>query len=167
LSASEILTLVRKTADEMGLDADLACAIAITESAANPLATRFEPEYRWFFEPAHFAHRLGITEATERTQQATSWGSMQIMGAVARELGFNEPLVKLAEPETGALYGCKKLKSLSDRYENEQAVIAAFNAGSPRKVAPPKSFGGNATYVNQSYVDKVLKQLKLFRNQGK
>ena len=88
---------------------------------------------------------------TERQDQMTSWGLMQVMGAVARELGHTGPLSDLLDPPTGLFYGCLHLRRFRAKYDIWPDVIAAYNAGSPRRVA-----GQIGPYVNQSYVDKVL-----------
>jgi soluble lytic murein transglycosylase-like protein len=65
-----------------------------------------------------------------------------------------------ANPEMAVQYACKKLRFLTTVYENESAVIAAYNAGSPRKRVP----GGE--YVNQKYVNDVTDRLKRLRAIG-
>ena len=75
---------------------------------------------------------------------------MQVMGAVARELGHTGPS-DLLDPPTGLFYGCLHLRRFRAKYDIWPDVIAAYNAGSPRRVA-----GQIGPYVNQSYVDKVL-----------
>lgn len=151
--------MIRNTADSLGLCGDLAVAIAQTESSLCPHATRFEPGWKYFYKIEAFASYNHITPDTERVQQAHSWGLMQIMGSVARELKYSEPLVKLCDPYAGAEMGCKKLKQLSSKYEDETAVIAAYNAGTPRKLP-----GGK--WENQDYVSKVTERLRKLRMIG-
>lgn len=144
----------------MGLDPDLAVAIATVESAGYPLAVRYEPGWAYFYQPEIFARKNGISEATERMLQASSWGVMQVMGTVCRELGHQDSIVQIvARPELGISFGLKKIKKLCERYESEEAVIASYNAGSPRKMP-----GGK--YKNQQYVDKVLASLRRLRAIG-
>ncbi len=73
---------------------------------------------------------------------------MQVMGSVARELGYLGPLQKLCVEQWGILYGCLQLKRLMHRYTELDDVIASYNAGSPIRVA-------SGRYKNQSYVDAV------------
>ncbi len=76
---------------------------------------------------------------------------MQILGQTAREIGFDGTfLTELCDPEIGLEWGCRYLGILFDRHGDEgvDAVVASYNAGSPRKNA-----GG--TYVNQAYVEKI------------
>ena len=134
---------------------ELVFAICITESSLNPWATRYEPNWRWGATPLKFSKKLGITEDTERVQQATSWGLMQVMGTVARELGFLKELPRLCDPVLSLTYGIKKLKTIEKRYPNHlDEIIAAYNAGSPRRELKKNRF------VNQDYVDKVFKNLE-------
>ncbi len=136
-----------------GLPVRLVKAIILTESSDNTWAVRYEPHWRWFFSPKQWARRLKITDKTERSLQANSWGLMQIMGATARELGFTRPLVRLCEPMLGVEYGCRYLKKQLDRYSGDvYKAVAAYNAGSARRsVLHPSKF------KNQVYVDKVMK----------
>lgn len=149
--------LIIKSAEHFRLDANLIRAICYVESSFNPNATRFEKDWRYFYEVRHFADRLEIP--IEEKKQATSWGLMQVMGSVARELGFTDKLEMLLTPDLGIFYGCTKLKSFFHRKmcdNDEVKVIAAYNAGSPRM-----TIGG--LFENQQYVDKVCGQLRYLR----
>ena len=141
----ELTTLIKSAASRRSLPWELVYAIRQVESSLNPSAIRHEPHYRWL---------VGDNETmspTERHEQMTSWGLMQVMGAVARELGHTGPLSDLLDPPTGLFYGCLHLRRFRAKYDIWPDVIAAYNAGSPRRVA-----GQIGPYVNQSYVDKVL-----------
>ena len=142
---AELTTLIKAAAARRSLPWELVYAICQVESSLNPSAIRHEPRYRWL---------VGDNETmspTERQDQMTSWGLMQVMGAVARELGHTGPLSDLLDPPTGLFYGCLHLRRFRAKYDIWPDVIAAYNAGSPRRVA-----GQIGPYVNQSYVDKVL-----------
>ena len=142
---AELTTLIKSAASRRSLPWELVYAICQVESSLNPSAVRHEPRYRWL---------VGDNETmspTERQDQMTSWGLMQVMGAVARELGHTGPLSDLLDPPTGLFYGCLHLRRFRAKYDIWPDVIAAYNAGSPRRVA-----GQIGSYVNQSYVDKVL-----------
>lgn len=132
-----------------GIDPLLAIAIAEVESAGDPCAVRYEPGWKYHYNVENFAKMCRITEATEHMLQACSFGIMQVMGTVARELGFEESLLKLADPRLGAKYGCMKLAKLFKVLKSVDDVIAAYNAGSPIK--------RDGKYINQGYVDKVRK----------
>ncbi|WP_111745582.1 lytic transglycosylase domain-containing protein [Salinisphaera orenii] len=130
------------------------------ESADQTTATRAEPYYRWcwdcrngrpytatkaqcrqFAAPDDFhapdAAKAGYysTDATEWLHQRTSWGLMQIMGAVAREHGLKGPIPGLCDAQTGIEYGCRHLARLRDRFYQSHGwagVLDAYNDGTPR-----------------------------------
>ena len=88
---------------------------------------------------------------TERVGQMCSWGLMQVMGAVAREYGFKGYFPQLCDPVVGLRYGCLHVTKFRAKYGQWSDVIAAYNAGSPRR-EPTNPW----SYVNQFYVNKVL-----------
>jgi len=149
----EILVRLSKA---VGIDPDLSRAIAAVESSWNPWAVRYEPKWRYFYFVREYADKLMITVETEQMLQACSWGPMQVMGSVARELGFDAELPRLTNSELGIRYGVSKLKKLFEKYNDESEVISAYNQGSARKTP-----GG--MYENQTYVDKVHKSLNNLR----
>lgn len=142
MSAALYRELIERKAEKYGLPWPLVMAVVDVESSGNPWAYRYEPAYQWLVGQ-------GLTP-TEQMAQRTSWGLMQVMGAVAREYGFKGWLTELCQPDVGLEYGCRHLKRYADRYRNWLDAIAAYNAGSPRKAGD--------VYVNQSYVDKVMRQ---------
>ena len=158
MTTNEIFQLIRSEARHLGLDEDLGVAIALVESRGYPLACRFEPNWKLFLTPDLFAKKNGITLETEKIHQQCSWGVMQVMGCVARELGFEDPLPALCLPENGVRIGMRKLRQLSDKFESEASVIAAYNAGTPKRIA--------GVFTNQTYVDKVNDRLKNLRAIG-
>lgn len=158
---------VHRCATRYGLSRSLVAAIAQVESAGNPHALRVETGYRWLWNvrsdepltlekptmiPRDFPAPRFVTRATEFWQQKTSWGVMQVMGAVARELGAKEPyLAALTDPERGIEIGCKFLVSLHRRFGEDHGwagVVAAYNAGRP-------AYDDAGAFINQGYVDKV------------
>jgi soluble lytic murein transglycosylase-like protein len=135
------------------LPADLVKAIILTESGGNPVAMRYEPAFAKRYVPPA-APTFGASKATEQIARATSWGLMQVMGQVAREMGCKEPyLSALCDPVTGIHFGCLLLAKLRDRHYEAHGwdgVISAYNQGSPRK-------DESGEYINQPYVMKVKK----------
>ena len=106
---------------------------------------------------------LGQMDPTERIGQMCSWGIMQVMGAVAREHGFTgkpSDFPKLCTIPDGLLYGCLHLVKFRARYSAWPDVIASYNAGSPRR-----SLGPDGPYMNQSYVDKVIREWQKLEHQ--
>lgn len=144
----ELAGLIHSAAVSCGLDPRLISAIVMQETHGNPWLTRFEPAWQYWENPIGAAARLGITSATERTLQAMSWGPMQLMGSVARELGFEAELTRLTDPAVALSYSCRKLAALRAKYPASDDAIAAWNAGSPRR-------DSTGAYVNQHYVDGV------------
>ena len=125
------------------LDSRLVIAVIEQESGGNPWAMRHEPKFRWFWNvatgtPWHgpavaeaFAHLPGCSRETEFEGQRTSWGMMQVMGAVARERGFKGAfLSELADPATGIEYGCRHLSGLLKRANGDvRHGLLRFNGG--------------------------------------
>lgn len=156
MGKKELMELIRKIATTEGINPELALAIAGNESNYDCGACRFEKKWKWFVNPRKFSQSLLVTYETEKLLQACSWGPMQVMGAVARELGFTGQIASLSYPELGVLFACKKLKSLMKVYTNELDVISAYNQGSAYKT--------NNVYNNQVYVDNVVERLKALRS---
>ena len=155
-------SLYEKYAAEYKLDPKVVEAVASVESNHNPFATRFEPAYPYFPDtlPA-LAHALILSVVSLRNAMATSWGPLQLMGACAYERGFRGYPAELSQTETGIKYACAHMAWLHDvrKCENEQDLIASWNAGSPRKNPDGK-------YCNQSYVDQVVSVLAHLRAGG-
>lgn len=138
---------------DFGVDDRVMAAIIKTESDWRQWAVRYEPIFNLRNSPADkYAAENHITEDTERLLEKCSWGLGQIMGATARSLGFTGPLNSLCEPHTGMLWAVKYYARICKRYEAQNDRIAAYNAGSA-------TFDGRKNYLNQPYVEKVLKNL--------
>lgn len=148
----EIEELIIKYSSSFQISADLVRAIVRVESAYNPWATRFESNWQFFYKIKEFAKKARVTEDTEKVQQSMSWGLGQLMGSVARELGFDLELPQLCIPNYGIYYCCKKLQLIEKRYQEPDQVISAYNAGSALKKA-------DGTFINAEYVRKVHEAL--------
>lgn len=155
-SLADYEDLLLRSAERFRLDINLIKAIVMVESSGVTWTTRFEPGSTLLNNPSDYARKLGITQATEEMHQHTSFGLMQVMGFLARDLGFLDHLTMLCQPEIGLFYGCKYLRKLSDKYGYEPEIVSAYNAGSPGKTP-----GG--MFRNQVYVDKIYKQLRELR----
>lgn len=129
---------------EMGMPVNLVRAVVMTESSGKWDATRFEPGWKYWFK-----RNLGAKG--EKRGQATSWGPMQVMGAVAREMGFTGDFKKLCGSE-GIVYGCRKLKSLYNKHGTWDNAIRAYNTGRP-----------HSTRAGEKYLAKVKKHLLTFK----
>lgn len=169
--------LIQSAAARHSLPPSLIAAFIQVESGGDPWAWNPEPKYRWFwnvrldrpfrtlgaseiaseFPPADFPALAGDADQEWWAQQA-SWGLMQIMGSVAREHGCRLPyLTRLCDPAENLEFACRHLTQLRDRFQQAHGwdgVIAAYNAGSPRRE------GVTGPYVNQGYVDKVRRALR-------
>ena len=145
--------IIKDRAEYLDIDPALVTAIISAESSFDPLAIRFEPQYPWLADPAKHAAALGVAFEYERHLQKFSYGLGQIMGATARDIGYNIDFKFLFEPEVNIYWTVKFLKRLEKRYKTTEKVIASYNAGSPRKVE------GRSEWVNQSYVDKVMTRM--------
>lgn len=156
------------------IPASIVAAVCWVESSGDVTAWRPEHAYRYLWDvrrnapfrpltlderdsetpPADF-YSLAGAKAAEWWGQQASWGPMQIMGAVARELGFTGQFPGLCSAFAGVLYGCKHLENLHKRFFERygwDGVVAAYNAGSPRLV--------DRRFQNQEYVDKINSALK-------
>lgn len=130
---------------------DLAVAIAKTESDLNPFVARHEPGYQYLFNPGHYV-RYNNSIETEKIFQTTSFGLFQLMGANFRAMGFVQEWGYVFNPEVQVSFGVAFIKNLMTKHQNQNDVIAAYNAGSVVKKP-------DGTYRNQYYVEKVLRNM--------
>lgn len=124
--------LAAKYAAKYGLATELVAAVIEQESGWNNWAIRYE---QGFYD--RYVGPLNLSDTAGRSR-AFSWGLMQLMGEVAREIGFTgQFLSELCDPDTGVDWGCKKLKACMDKHVgNEAAALAAYNGGSNLSYAP-------------------------------
>lgn len=152
--------LIETYAGKHHLPPEIVFGIVLTESAGNPWAIRFEPAFLDRYVPDDPELFGPVSVETERIARATSWGPMQIMGQVARERGFERAFLSaLCQPDLGIDMGCAQLAYFRSRFEAEHgfdAVIAAYNAGSPR-------YTDDGAFVNQTYLDKVMHYAEQFK----
>ncbi|MDH5548059.1 MAG: lytic transglycosylase domain-containing protein [Gammaproteobacteria bacterium] len=161
---TDILDSAKAYAARYEIPSTIVLGIVRAESSGDIFAMRYEPDYRWLWDVKEggpikqinlsgaFPHYPHSTWQTEITGQKTSWGPMQVMGAVAREYGFNGYFPELCSVDLGILYGCKYLARLRDSFidlHDWAGVVAAYNAGTPK-------FNNDGTFANQTYVDKVF-----------
>lgn len=146
--------MYKEIADSYGISSNLVQAFISQESQWNPWAIRYEPTYSYLCDPDRFAKLNKITRATESTLQKMSWGLGQIMGAVARELGFEESLIRLTEPQVNIKIMCEFIKKLQQRSTKLDDIIAMYNGG------PGALERMEGKYKNQGYVDSVNNYLQ-------
>jgi soluble lytic murein transglycosylase-like protein len=102
------LSLAQTAARKYGLQAALVCAVIEQESSWDATALRMEPLfYLRYVQPL----RLPPTESVMRS---TSFGLMQILGQVARELGYRDSFDALCDVETNLELGCHHLGNKLD-----------------------------------------------------
>jgi soluble lytic murein transglycosylase-like protein len=177
------------------LEPDVVQALVEQESNYNPWAWNPEQRYRYFwdvkknkpfrtitdiessneFPPHDFPTVLGDNDQEWWAQQS-SWGLMQVMGAVAREQGYMEPyLTQLVDPATNLRLGCAHLASQfkwsrglyiglggpSAEYRILIAALAAYNGGR-KDNSPQQSQPRNKDYALRVIArrDKIKLALK-------
>ncbi len=111
---------IREKAAHYALDPLLIAAIILVESEQDPFAFRYENQFFNTYIRGKKREDLGGTwpccdthsleDMEERKLRACSFGLMQLMGQVARELGFKGLYLReLWEPNINIELGCKKL----------------------------------------------------------
>ena len=136
---------IRQAAAAHGLDARVVEAIVMVESAGKTHAYRYESGFWAKYLANHPDYRGANPERV-----SASYGLMQVMYPVAREMGFlfADPEL-LFVPATGLEYGCRKLASLLTWSDGDlPQALAAYNGGKAKNVTPPLR--------NQAYADRVL-----------
>jgi soluble lytic murein transglycosylase-like protein len=139
-----LIDLAKQKAVEHGLDASLVCAVVEQESGWNPWAIRYEPG---FYE--HYVAPLPGLSPTEAHARSISWGLMQLMGEVARELGFaNTYLSSLLDAATGLDWGCRHLaRKMAQASGDVSKALLAWN-GSGNPAYPGQVLARQAKYQN-------------------
>jgi hypothetical protein len=161
--------MIESHAETFGLQAVLVEALIRVESGYTPWAWNPEPRYRYFwnvrlrkpfraitteeltakFPPKDFRSLAGDADQEWWAQQA-SWGLMQVMGALAREVGYLGPyLTALCDPDMNLRLGCEHLaRLLAWAGGDDEQALAAYNGGK----------GGNSQrpFRNAGYAAKVL-----------
>ncbi len=161
-----VVSAIEQAADRAGLDPLVVQAIVQVESGGNHFATRPEYAYRWLWDvqTGKPFRRLTAHEAASKQPpgdfpclagspiqewwgQQTSWGLMQVMGAVAREHGYPHPyLASLSDPTINLEIGCAHFKRYLTRFQGDIGqALRAYNGG----------LGGLATSQTAAYARKV------------
>ena len=156
LQNAALLGLIVSTARGVQVPPELVLAIIEAESGGDPYAAKINPTYPYTVKQAK--RPAGCSVDVERMFQKTAWGLMQVMGATARELGFDGWLSELVVPETNVRLGIEFLgRKMSQYFERDgiEGVVAAYNGGAPRRRPDGK-------FVNQTYVDRAMEAAKRF-----
>jgi len=138
VSVESLTDLVNMIARQYNVDPNLVKAVILQESNWDVNASRYETHLN-----------------------DSSWGLMQVLLKTARWILGNDKLTisDLVKPETNIAAGTKYIGFLLAKYRNMEDAIASYNAGSPRRDKYGK-------YVNQSYVDSVMKKYTMYQMLG-
>lgn len=145
---------IEKVAKRHNLPASLVASIIWKESHGDPLARRYEPDFYLNYIAGKSKRRLSghwpanRSEATERHERATSWGLMQPLLQVCRELGFRGDAAELFDAETNLDFGCRKLRLCLKREDTAAQAIARYN-GNP-KLHGPRAYAADVLRIEQS-----------------
>ncbi|WP_148208424.1 transglycosylase SLT domain-containing protein [Solidesulfovibrio magneticus] len=155
VTQEQIRQLSEEAAHVHGLPPQIVYAVIRHESGGgNVWAWNPEPKYRYFWDcrlkkpfravtdaeiaserpPADFqAAARGVDPDCEWWGQQASWGLMQMMGAVARERGFDGAFLnELHDPKLNIDIGCRHLAGYAKRYLASlgwEGVLRAYNGG--------------------------------------
>lgn len=150
----DIVNLIKRIAPQYGIPEEIVWGVIQKESSGRPGVHRHEPRYRYLYQPKAVKPK-DCTYVTEVSMQRTSIGLMQVMGATYRELGYTGWLGDIfADPRLQVEYGCKYLAQKIRKYGLNKGILS-YNSGSPKR--DPNN---PDQYINQYYLDKVLKLAK-------
>lgn len=133
-------------------------ALIQQESSGNPWVVRYEMKYQYILSTEYYSKLNRITENTELVCQKMSWGLGQIMGAVARDLGHQNLITELLNPDLNIRYMAMLIQNLLKKSTQPNDVFAMYNGG----IGALSRVHG--LYPNQSYVNAVglhLQKLKV------
>lgn len=124
MDTEALIDAAGREAELQKLDPALVKAICEQESAWKPGASRYEPAFE-----KRYLKKLNLSPADAKLR-ATSFGLMQILGQVARELGYSGPLEGLYKPSISLRYGCLKLVAALKKSKGDvSAALLAYNGG--------------------------------------
>jgi len=150
--------LIRRVAVSHAMEPALVAAVVQVESMGNTYACAYEPDFTYTYQIPRLAKVCHATIETMLMMQKTSWGLMQVMGAVAYEHKLEDEFTwhrrwptALTNPAIGLKYGCLHLKLKYEKYgPDPKMTYAAYNAGSPR-------YDQKGNLINLISVNRFLK----------
>lgn len=143
-------------AETYRLDPELVIAVCMQESSGRTHAYRYEPGF-WM----RYLNGKPEWDGMIPQRVSASYGLMQVLYVVARELGFprQDPPEYLFVPAVGLEYGCRALRDrLGWAKGDAPAALAAYNGGKTHDNAP-----GVEPKRNQKYVTEALRWLDRVR----
>jgi len=129
ISRDDLIALARTTAAAHGLFAHIVCGQIERESSWQPWTIRYEDSFfARYIQPMLASGAL--RDPTEARARAFSWGLGQVMGELARELGYRGHLAALCDPATGIEWQCRALsEKLRLQHGNLPDALQAYNGG--------------------------------------
>lgn len=140
---------VLAAAREFNLDPELLHAQILVESAGDPWAFRFEPDFWHHYLVPKGSALLGGSGPL----LACSYGLLQPLLQVCRERGFQGHPEDLFDPTVNLFWGCTQLVYLRAKLPVDydiRALLASYNGGLEGNLHPP--------YRNAAYAERVLAQ---------
>lgn len=117
--------LIVQVAGQHGLEPRMVEAVVLQESGGNTDAFRFEPKFY-----ARYLAKLPACKGLNPRRISSSYGLMQLMYWVAKELGFQDEPETLFVPAIGLEWGCRKLAELwAWSGQDLDSTWAAYNGG--------------------------------------
>ncbi len=133
-----------QAAREHGLDPNLVEAVVVVESSGRTDAFRFEPGFYDKYLKNNPDYRGEIPRRV-----SSSYGLMQVLCPVARELGLKREPEYLFVPTIGLFFGCKKLAQLMTWAGGDiPKALEAYNGGK----------GSVGSLTTQRYAAKVIRE---------
>ena len=138
------LCLAKKITEKLDVDYRVLLALIWKECEQdlnNPCLTRFEKYYQYFWHPTKKALWRGNLSRKQNREiaenllgheefifQSTSWGLCQLMGAVARELGYAGSPKSLCDPDVNIFIGCLHLSNILKRAHGDyKMALTRYN----------------------------------------
>jgi len=139
MTRDELIALAKEIANAWNLFPEVVCGMIERESSWDPWVIRYEPAFFLRYIEKLIANQM-VHDATEARARSFSWGLGQVMGELARELGYTGHLAMLCDPQTGITWLCRALvRKLKSQNGNLHDALQAYNGG-----------------ANPNYADEVL-----------
>jgi soluble lytic murein transglycosylase-like protein len=135
---------ILQAAREHGVDPNLVEAMVVVESSGRADAFRFEPNF-W----VKYLEKNPEYQGEIPRRVSSSYGLMQIMLPVARELGFKQQPEYLFVTTVNLYFGCKLLANLVKWSDSKiPKALEAYNGGK----------GSVGSIATQRYAAKVIRE---------